>query len=379
MNAAVTSYGTNTFPKMNEQVFQQLDLTGKLIIKVQLGDDIRRIPIHNEAITYDELVLMMQRVFRGKLTSTDDITIKYKDEDGDLITIFDSSDLSYAVQYSRVLKLTLIVNNGDISRLYQPLELRKIQKELKRVRDQVNHLLDLIDIRDPEVSSSTADHYKRGHSIDDYDRDRERGRSKRHRWTGGRPPWQRESEKGRDGKQSSKEFDPLQKEDKLEANGDEKEKDESEVKEKEVKENLNKADQQILQAQTDAQRALIAQQQQHGLALAAAQQHAAQQAAAQHQALSLAAAAQIAQAQGISQQQVPPGYVTPQQYGVAAQQAMMGVPQQGYVYPQFSPAPQVYGASPGQPAAAMTSRFSAQPSPTSNNPYTKPGTSNFRQ
>lgn len=85
------------------------------------------------------------------------------------------------------------------------------------------------------------------------------------------------------------------------------EKDESEVKEKEVKENLNKADQQILQAQTDAQRALIAQQQQHGLALAAAQQHAAQQAAAQHQALSLAAAAQIAQAQGISQQQ---GYLT---------------------------------------------------------------------
>lgn len=59
---------------------QEIDLSGKLIIKVQLGDDIRRIPIHNEAITYDELVLMMQRVFRGKLTSNDDITIKYKDE-----------------------------------------------------------------------------------------------------------------------------------------------------------------------------------------------------------------------------------------------------------------------------------------------------------
>lgn len=58
----------------------ELDLSGKLIIKVQLGDDIRRIPIHNEAITYDELVLMMQRVFRGKLTSNDEITIKYKDE-----------------------------------------------------------------------------------------------------------------------------------------------------------------------------------------------------------------------------------------------------------------------------------------------------------
>ena len=63
-----------------QQQYEQLDLSGKLIIKVQLGDDIRRIPIHNEALTYDELVLMMQRVFRGKLNSTDDITIKYKDE-----------------------------------------------------------------------------------------------------------------------------------------------------------------------------------------------------------------------------------------------------------------------------------------------------------
>ena len=57
-----------------------MDLTGKLIIKVQLCDDIRRIPIHNEEITYDELVLMMQRVFRGQLSSDDDIVIKYKDE-----------------------------------------------------------------------------------------------------------------------------------------------------------------------------------------------------------------------------------------------------------------------------------------------------------
>ena len=60
--------------------FSQLDLSGKLIIKVQLGDDIRRIPIHNEDITYDELVLMMQRVFRSQISSNDEVTIKYKDE-----------------------------------------------------------------------------------------------------------------------------------------------------------------------------------------------------------------------------------------------------------------------------------------------------------
>lgn len=78
--------------------------------------------------------------------------------DGDLITIFDSSDLSYAVQYSRVLKLTVFINNIDnVGRLFQPLDVRQMQKELRRIRDQVTHLLDLIDIRDPEVSSSTVD------------------------------------------------------------------------------------------------------------------------------------------------------------------------------------------------------------------------------
>lgn len=62
-----------------------IDLTGKLIIKTALGDDIRRILITNEDITYDELVLMMQRVYRGKLNSTDDIVIKYKDEGRDAL------------------------------------------------------------------------------------------------------------------------------------------------------------------------------------------------------------------------------------------------------------------------------------------------------
>ncbi|GBM18373.1 Protein TFG [Araneus ventricosus] len=74
---AVNSYGGGG---TEEGGYAQLDLSGKLIIKAQLGDDIRRIPIHNEDITYDELVLMMQRVFRGKLNADDEVLIKYRDE-----------------------------------------------------------------------------------------------------------------------------------------------------------------------------------------------------------------------------------------------------------------------------------------------------------
>ncbi|GFN89877.1 protein tfg [Plakobranchus ocellatus] len=122
----------------------QFDLTGKLIIKVALGDDIRRIPIHNEDITYDELVLMMQRVYRGKLSTNDEITIKYKDEDGDLITIFDSSDLTFAIQCSRILKITLFVG-GPSKSLLEPSSVSSIRSELQAIRDRVLGLLDRLE------------------------------------------------------------------------------------------------------------------------------------------------------------------------------------------------------------------------------------------
>lgn len=133
-----------------------IDLTGKLIIKVALGDDIRRILITNEDITYDELVLMMQRVYRGKLGSNDDIVIKYKDEDNDLITIFDSSDLNFAIQCSRILKITLFVNGKP-----EPLqtdEVKMIKSEVKHIRDRCNQLLDKLDDRQSyDRPSSTVD------------------------------------------------------------------------------------------------------------------------------------------------------------------------------------------------------------------------------
>ncbi|XP_063809609.1 protein TFG isoform X3 [Pseudophryne corroboree] len=134
----------------------QLDLSGKLIIKAQLGEDIRRIPIHNEDITYDELVLMMQRVFRGKLLTNDEVTIKYKDEDGDLITIFDSSDLSFAIQCSRILKLTLFVNGQP--RPLESSQVKYLRRELIELRNKVNRLLDCLEPPvEPGIPSSLQD------------------------------------------------------------------------------------------------------------------------------------------------------------------------------------------------------------------------------
>lgn len=58
----------------------ELNFSGRLVIKAQLDDDLRRILIHNEELTYDELILMMQRVFKPKLDNVENLFIKYKDE-----------------------------------------------------------------------------------------------------------------------------------------------------------------------------------------------------------------------------------------------------------------------------------------------------------
>lgn len=132
-----------------------MDLSGKLIIKARLDDDIRRIPIHNEDLTYDELVLMMQRVFKGTLTNDDDVVVKYADEDGDLITLFDDSDITLAIQMSRKLKLTLFVNKPENeSTLLKPENLKSIKEELVLIRNRINAVLDSIDV---PSSASTAE------------------------------------------------------------------------------------------------------------------------------------------------------------------------------------------------------------------------------
>ncbi|XP_035209980.1 protein TFG-like isoform X2 [Stegodyphus dumicola] len=152
---AVNSYGGGG----TDEGYAQLDLSGKLIIKAQLGDDIRRIPIHNEDITYDELVLMMQRVFRGKLDANDEVLIKYRDEDGDLISIFDSSDLSFAIQCSRILKLTIFVNGHPAP--LQADEVKHIRTELAKIRNQVNQLIDQLEPRQ-EMPGARSENEKGG-------------------------------------------------------------------------------------------------------------------------------------------------------------------------------------------------------------------------
>jgi protein TFG len=69
--------------------------------------------------------------------------------DGDLITIFDSSDLSFAIQCSRILKLQILPNSDNKSETVNVLsssDVIKLKQQLKTIRNQVNQLLDSLEI-----------------------------------------------------------------------------------------------------------------------------------------------------------------------------------------------------------------------------------------
>ena len=67
----------------------KMESAGQLIIKATFGEDIRRIPIHNDDLTYDELVLMMQRVYRhGSLYMISNIPSYFRDYE-DIWTFMD--------------------------------------------------------------------------------------------------------------------------------------------------------------------------------------------------------------------------------------------------------------------------------------------------
>jgi len=79
-----------------------------------------------------------------------------------LVTIFDSSDLAFAIQCSRTLKLTLLVNTAleslvDPAPSKQNVDYLTVHKELASIRDRVNILLDKLgSTPQPEVKAETS-------------------------------------------------------------------------------------------------------------------------------------------------------------------------------------------------------------------------------
>lgn len=111
-----------------------------------------------------ELVLMMERVFSGKISNSDELTIKYLDDDGDKITLLNDGDLTVALHFHKLLRLFVFVNgreqiNNSADNLKQDGNLvdgKTFHNELKDIRQSVQTILDRLQVSTNEVSAATV-------------------------------------------------------------------------------------------------------------------------------------------------------------------------------------------------------------------------------
>jgi len=164
---------TTTPPPTGQTTANGDQKSGQLIIKAQLGDDIRKMMIHNEDLTLNELLLMLERIFAGKISNSDEITIKYVDEDGDKITLLNDTDLTVALHFHKLLRLFVFVNGQE-----QPttgstnttetnektghlIDAKTFRSELQQIRNAVQTILDRLQLpaettQDKEVTNSSC-------------------------------------------------------------------------------------------------------------------------------------------------------------------------------------------------------------------------------
>jgi len=149
-------------------------LSGQLVIKAQLGDDIRKMMIHNEDLTFNgnknltktfflnfslELVLMMERIFTGKISNSDELTIKYLDNDGDKITLLNDSDLNVALHFHKLLRLFVIVNGNEqinVNSTDKNLDTKTFHNELQELKNSVQTILDRLQLSTNELPTATV-------------------------------------------------------------------------------------------------------------------------------------------------------------------------------------------------------------------------------
>jgi hypothetical protein len=98
---------------------------------------------------------MMERIFAGKISNSDELTIKYLDDDGDKVTLLNDSDLTVALHFHKLLRLFVLVNgkeqiqNTSTENLHQEgslIDAKTFRNELQQIRNSVQTILDRLQL-----------------------------------------------------------------------------------------------------------------------------------------------------------------------------------------------------------------------------------------
>jgi hypothetical protein len=109
---------------------------------------------------------MMERIFAGKISNSDEITIKYQDDDGDKITLLNDSDLTVALHFHKLLRIFVFVNGQEqidsnstetLDKQENLIDAKTFRTELQQIRNAVQTILDRLQLPviSPEKEVST--------------------------------------------------------------------------------------------------------------------------------------------------------------------------------------------------------------------------------
>ena len=112
----------------------------------------------------------MERIFAGKISNSDEITIKYLDDDGDKVTLLNDSDLTVALHFHKLLRLFVFVNGqeqinsnsveGAETKQGHLIEAKTFRNELQQIRNSVQTILDRLQLpsggQEKEASTPVA-------------------------------------------------------------------------------------------------------------------------------------------------------------------------------------------------------------------------------
>ncbi|KII72018.1 Protein TFG [Thelohanellus kitauei] len=78
-----------------------------LVFKVTRDGETRNVPVTNEELTFDDFLLMMERVFQFGHNTSSSLRVRYLDEDKDWVTISTNEELRFALSTHDTLKIDL--------------------------------------------------------------------------------------------------------------------------------------------------------------------------------------------------------------------------------------------------------------------------------
>jgi len=109
-------------------------------LKIRLNDDIRRISVEKEA-SFPDLIQQIRKLYH--ISSSEDIVIKYLDDEGDKVTLSSDMELKEALQFKEPIQFFVFAQPGSkqsTQSLQKEDDSIKVVEQKKRIEEERSRL-----------------------------------------------------------------------------------------------------------------------------------------------------------------------------------------------------------------------------------------------